>query len=280
MKVVEIVHHTDPACSWCWGLEPVLRRLQVTYGPQVRLTRKMGGMITSLEWEVGEPYVSARARQIARYWLQVSKKVGMPIDPAMWRHNAPESTWPANIAFKAAQFQDLALADRYLRRIREAALLEGRNVGQYPVLLELAAEVGLQPGLMEGAIESGKAKEAFFEDVREGHRGGVSGFPTVFIRFDGKQEKLEGWKPYAEYEQAVERVTQGRLRRQPQPDELAFLQQHERATTHEVAAVLQQPLARASQRLAALAESGAVTRHRLPRATVWLAAPPRRARRK
>ncbi|MBI3953515.1 MAG: DsbA family protein [Chloroflexi bacterium] len=280
MAIVDVVHHTDPACSWCWGLEPTLRRLQVTYGPQLQVTRRMGGIIPSLEWLVGRAYMARRARQIARYWLEVSRKVGMPIDPALWRRNPPESTWPANIAYKAAQFQDPALADRYLRRLREAALLEGRNIGEYPVLLDLAGALGLRVGALEDAIESGRAKEAFFEDVREGHRLGVAGFPTVFVRLDGREVKLEGWKPYAAYEEAVERVSRGRLERRPPPDLLSFLRQVETATTQEVAAVLQQPLARVRGRLVALESAGAIRSRRLPRATVWLAAPPRRTVRK
>ena len=282
MDVVDVVHHTDPACSWCWGMEPVLRRLQVTYGPQVRVVRKMGGIIPSLEWMVGKAYITRRAQQIARYWLQVSKKVGMPINPTMWRRNPPESTWPANIAYKAAQFQDLAVADRYLRRVREAALLEGQNVGEYPTLFELAGEMGLSVGAMEGAVESGQAKEAFFNDVREGHRHSVAGFPTVFIRFGDQEEKLEGWHPYPEYEAAVERLTGGRLERWSIPDPLGFLQQHERATTQEVALVLQQRHESVRRRLASLADEGLVQRRPLPRTTVWVAggtAPPTNGKR-
>jgi predicted DsbA family dithiol-disulfide isomerase len=260
-------------------MEPILRRLQATYGPQIRITRKMGGIIPSLEWMVGSAYMRRRARQIARYWLEVSQKVGMPIDPAMWRRNPPESTWPANIAYKAAQFQDHGLADRYLRRLREAALLEGRCVGEYPVLWELAAKMGLSVGAMEEAVESGRAKEAFFEDVREGHRHGVSGFPTVFVRFDGREEKLEGWKPYPFFDEAVERVSQGRLERLPVPDALTFLSQVETATTHEVAAVLQQPRASVRSRLAAMESVGAIRSRRLPRAVLWLAPAPRPGRR-
>ena len=273
MPVVDIVHHTDPACSWCWGMEPILRRLQVIYGHQVRVTRKMGGVIPSREWMVGDGYMDRQARQIARRWVEVSKKVGMPIDPAMWLHDPPESTWPANIAYKAAQIQDGALADRYLRRVREAALLEGRNVGQYPVLLDLAAEMGLSVGAMERDIEGGQAKEAFFADVREGHRGGVYAFPTVFIRLGEREEKLEGWRPFREYLAAVKRVSGGALQRLPPPDLIAFFSEHGRATTQEVATIFQRPLSTIRRRLAALEAEGVLERHRKRRATIWVATP-------
>jgi hypothetical protein len=33
--VVEIIEYTDPYCTWCWGSEPVLRKLLYVYGDQI-----------------------------------------------------------------------------------------------------------------------------------------------------------------------------------------------------------------------------------------------------
>ncbi|MEK6537003.1 MAG: hypothetical protein AABZ63_05925 [Actinomycetota bacterium] len=43
--VIELIIYTDPYCTWCWGSEPVLRKIQEVYGDQVRLVYKMGGLV-------------------------------------------------------------------------------------------------------------------------------------------------------------------------------------------------------------------------------------------
>jgi predicted DsbA family dithiol-disulfide isomerase len=53
------------------------------------------------------------------------------------------STYPMNIAFKAAQFQSNDLARKFLRRMREAVAAEALNANKTEVLIELAGECGL-----------------------------------------------------------------------------------------------------------------------------------------
>ena len=46
---IELIEFTDPYCTWCWGSEPILRRIQETYGEQVRLRFVMGGLTDDAE---------------------------------------------------------------------------------------------------------------------------------------------------------------------------------------------------------------------------------------
>ena len=41
--VIEIIEFTDPACTWCWGSEPILRKLQYRYKEQLRISFVVGG---------------------------------------------------------------------------------------------------------------------------------------------------------------------------------------------------------------------------------------------
>jgi putative protein-disulfide isomerase len=56
---------------------------------------------------------------------------------------ANPSTYPLNIACKAVQMQDRALAKKFLRRIREASDAETSQTNTTEVLPELASEEGL-----------------------------------------------------------------------------------------------------------------------------------------
>jgi len=45
---LEVLAFTDPVCTWCWGSEPVLRKLQVGYGEQIRIRPVMGGLVEDI----------------------------------------------------------------------------------------------------------------------------------------------------------------------------------------------------------------------------------------
>jgi protein-disulfide isomerase-like protein with CxxC motif len=45
---VEIIEFTDPVCTWCWGSEPILRKLETHYEDQIRLCFVMGGLVKDI----------------------------------------------------------------------------------------------------------------------------------------------------------------------------------------------------------------------------------------
>jgi putative protein-disulfide isomerase len=139
--IIEVVEYQDPYCTWCWGSEPILRKIQELYGGQVKITFKAGGLIETLDEQIAQQWFE----QVAQHWLDASERHGMPVDVHVWQDLQGDfrSTYPANIAYKAAQLQDPDLADTFLRRMREAAAAERRYIHRKEVQVELAREVGL-----------------------------------------------------------------------------------------------------------------------------------------
>ena len=43
--VLDVIEYTDPYCTWCWGSEPILRKIQERYDGQVSVGFKMGGLV-------------------------------------------------------------------------------------------------------------------------------------------------------------------------------------------------------------------------------------------
>ncbi len=41
--ILQITGFTDPYCTWCWGSEPILRKIREVYGAQVSIGFIMGG---------------------------------------------------------------------------------------------------------------------------------------------------------------------------------------------------------------------------------------------
>ena len=120
--LVEVIHYADPWCWWSWGLEPVISRLKEVYGDQIKVLYKMGGVTDYInEWR-SEYQVSED--EALRAWVSESSELtGMPADKDYYLKSKMKSTWPACIAFKAAQLQGEELAEKFLRRLTEVIAL-------------------------------------------------------------------------------------------------------------------------------------------------------------
>lgn len=89
---------------------------------------------------------------------------------------------------KAAELQGPVVGERYLRRLRRAAIAERVQVQQTEARLELAAEVpALDVVAMQAALQDQRAAVACHQDLALGREVGVTGFPTMLFRTAGPQ---------------------------------------------------------------------------------------------
>lgn len=270
-QALEILAFTDPVCTWCWGAEPVLRKLQVGYGDQVRIRPVMGGLVEDIRAfydranAIGGDPEGSNA-QIASHWLEASQRHGMPVRTDGFRLFTAEtiSTYPQNIAFKAAELSDPALAARYLRRLREASAAEARETGRREVLIELASEVGLDLATFIGHLTDGSAERAFRADLEMTRQFGVRGFPTFGLRFGERALLLRGYQTFPAMQAAIEALTEGALQwRAPTPDAdglLGFLRTFGRAAPVELATVFDLSPTDLERLLAGLEAAGHIRR--------------------
>jgi predicted DsbA family dithiol-disulfide isomerase len=133
IAVVSASVFTDPFCPWSWASEPQLRRLSVEFAGTVAITFVFVGLRARIE----------DASDLAWETVEASAASGMPADPRVFMRDPPSSTHPACLALHAvAEQQDGARVGAYLRRLREAIMLEGRRMDSAPALLDAAREVG------------------------------------------------------------------------------------------------------------------------------------------
>lgn len=243
---IEITEFTDPYCTWCWGSEPVLRHALETYGDQLRVRFVMGGLVEDRttfydpangiggeQWE----------RQIAAHWLEASGRHGMPVDMAHFeRVLAMPSTYPANIAYEAAKLQYPELADLYLRRLREAAAIDGLAIHEPDVLADLAAETGLDRERFTRDL-SGPAVDAFAADRELCARYRVHGFPAFLVRVGDREQLLSGYRSFQQFTGLIDLLAGSPVPRQRLvfQDEvvLGFVDKYGSAATREVAEVFE-----------------------------------------
>jgi protein-disulfide isomerase-like protein with CxxC motif len=258
----------DPLCPWSWGNEPRHRALRVAFGASIFWVHRMGGM------EGRVPQVED-ADEAVRRMERVSLRCRMPISPDPFRHRAPCSPIPASIAVKAVGFQDPALEDRYLRRVREAFFVEGRRVDTSEALLALGAEVpGIDLPRMAREMHDRGAKKAFMVDWEAARdplpdarvlepapdTGGMRyAFPTLVIRNRDGAHRILSLEDGLTAQLAAVHALAPDLRPRPSPSIEAFLKAHGSAATEEVALACEVPYDAADADLADMVQDGRVT---------------------
>ena len=137
---VDITFYTDPLCCWSWALEPQWRELRYEFEGNIRWRYCMGGMLPSWKNFHDEVNSVSRPVQMGPVWMHASQISGMPMDTRIWMEDAPASSYPACIAFKGAELQVAAVAELYLRLVREAIMLDGKNIAKQNVLIDIAEQ--------------------------------------------------------------------------------------------------------------------------------------------
>lgn len=204
---IEIIEFTDPACTWCWGSEPLLRKLEYLFGSIIKVGYVMGGLVKDAKTfmdprnSIGGDLTQFN-QQVAKHWLEASKQHGMPVQADGFElfTESNRSTYPMNIAYKAAQFQGEAIANRFLRRMRKAVAAEARQANRTEVLVELANDVGLDISMLITAMRDGSAEQAFKADQDIVRRYSIRGFPSYLLKeVEGKEIVMRGYQTYDDF---------------------------------------------------------------------------------
>lgn len=228
MKRVIITNYTDPVCVWCWGTEPVFRALETHFPELIEFRYVCGGLVENIDQFTdagnGIDGGADRAnRQIMEHWLASADRHGMPIQAEGFHLFSKEypSTFPQNIAYKAAQIASPELADAYLRRLREATLAEARITSKTEVQIELAGEVGVNVEKFIAALHDESAEKKFNADLWVTRSLGVSGFPTFLCKTsEARQVMVRGFQDYKSLSGVISYLTDGELQPvQVPPDE-------------------------------------------------------------
>ena len=275
--MLEVTWFTDPHNIWCWGCEPLVRRLEFAYADSVTLTIRQGGL-----FEDFSPLREQWARMSGGRWTDsvraffeaVAAQHRMPMDSDRMIESVEDfnSTWPACIAAKAADLQGPGPGRRYLRALREAWCLDARAIHRVGVQREVARETGLDVDAFSQALEDGTAERAFQADRAECERLQVTGFPTFTIRAGAASVRLNGWRPWDTIDESLHKVDPSLVPQDMERTESALLRlldSSERWATREVAAVIGLTDDDAELWLEELEGSGRVARQVIGKGLVW-----------
>lgn len=264
---IRVLYFTDPICSSCWGIEPHLRKLKLEYGAFFDLEYRMGGLLSS--WSAYKGNDVRKPEDVAGHWEQAGKHYDMPIDGDVWLEDPLHSSFPAAIAFKAAQLQDGRKALAFYRRIKEMVFLERKNITRIEHLKLAALQTGLDPSQMEVDIH-GQAATDFENDVKMARSFGIKGFPSILFS-DANQQSylLYGVKPYEEFELAIQNWNPMAVKQPINTNYVNLFHHYPTMTTKEYAVLTHKNKAEAETFLNQLFELDRLERYRSKSGYLW-----------
>ncbi len=264
---VKIVHFADPWCWWSWGLEPVLRRLKEVYGDRLEVEYRMGGTFEDVDEWMKEYGVDEKTTVD---WVRESMELTRnSLDPEFIRKSGVRTTYPACLAYKAAELQDRHKAEVYFRRMMETFQVLARP-GTEEELLRLAREAGLDEKRLRKDLHSKEVEEAFQADRQAMERAGAN-FLSLVVSAGGKLERKSEVFTSGPFEEIIDRLAPHLPKRIP-TDILEYLEKHHDLTpAHEIAEVFHIRDEDAQDRLAALEKAKLLRRSNHAKARFWTA---------
>lgn len=162
----------------------------------------MGGLLPSWNHFTDGLNSVSRPAQMGPIWMEASHVSGMPINSRIWISDPPASSYLACIAVKCVALQEPGLSERYLRLLREAVMLQGKNIARQSVLLDLATQLATENpafnvALFRDDLKNDRGIEAFRNDLNEVQSRGINRFPTLILRRALHAPLLiTGYRPY------------------------------------------------------------------------------------
>lgn len=210
---VEITYYTDPLCCWSWALEPQWRRFRFEYRENMSWRYCMGGLIPGWKNFTDPVHSISRPAQMGPLWMEAAHLSGMPIQNKIWAFDAPASSYPACIAVKCAQQQSHEAGEYYLRMLREAIMIEGKNIASQKVLIEQAEELAekyptvLNVEQFKIDLENDAGIEKFRSDLDEVRTKNIRRFPSLVFRRQGHEPLiLQGYRPYIVWQDLMKKL--------------------------------------------------------------------------
>ncbi|MFS0655543.1 DsbA family protein [Bacillus sp. 179-C3.3 HS] len=208
-KSINLYYVTDPICSHCWAIEPVLRRFAEQYGDYFQFHTVMGGLLE--KWHDG-PIDPAngiyKPADVAGHWREVGEYARMPIDGSLMIDNPVQSSYPPSRVFKVIQkHHHDALAFEYLRRAREALFAFNQNISDSAILIKIVNQLGLDGEAIVTEAEQPTGQQLLNEDFQLTRSLGVRGFPTIMmVNEENKGIKIVGGRPLETYVDGLKKV--------------------------------------------------------------------------
>ena len=205
----ELLYLHDPLCGWCYGMSPVIQRVQQEFAGRVEVSVLCGGMVLGEDvGPIGEIW-----DDLGRRLPEVEQVTGLRFGAAFkaageagtYRYDS-EPPSRAIAAFRHLT-QDPARAVAFAHAVQTAFFREGLNLNDAATYDALLAPFGVAVPDFRRRWDSPETARAVQQEFAAVARIGVQGFPTVVLRLGEQGYVLaRGYQPYEQLRQGLEQL--------------------------------------------------------------------------
>ncbi len=218
-KPFQMIYVTDPVCSYCWQVEPELRKFMAHYGHVMDIKILMGGLLPSWDGFADEGNNIRKSSDVGEHWREAASQFGMPIDGTVWNNDPITSSYPASTAFKVVQQISGTSARRYLRAVREAVMVFNENIAKDDVLITVLDRNDRNGKKVVEDIKTPEARALLEEDLSLSRQLGAMSFPTVILLDkEGNGVRVPGMQRFETYEEALGSIAEEMPEAAPLPE--------------------------------------------------------------
>lgn len=241
-KKITLYYTTDPICSHCWALEPVLNSFIEQYGQYFNIEVIMGGLLASWEGFSDGANGIQQPSDVAQHWQEVGQHSRMPIDGTLWLTNPILSSYPPSRVYKVIESKKAGKEAEFLRRAREAVFAFNRNIGEDEVLVDIVNHLGMNGAQIVEEASTESAQQLLEQDFEKSASLGVRGFPTIImVNEENKGVKIVGARALDTYIDALQKICKEQIQAKPVPSLSKLLQHSKRLFSKEIEVMYRTP---------------------------------------
>jgi len=187
--IIVIDYYSDVLCVWAWIAQPRLEELHSQWGNRVAIRHRYLDVFGDSHGKIQRQW--GQSDGFEKFAAHVAKSIApfeqIAVHPDIWAATRPRSSLQAHLVLKAVeQVAGATFVAPTAQRIRQAFFTEARDIGDLPLLLELAAMEGIDVQLLQTALSNGSALAALSEDQHSASALGIRGSPTWVLN-EGRQ---------------------------------------------------------------------------------------------
>ncbi len=175
-------------CSWCWGFADTCLQLVEQLPENVEVVKLLGGLAADTD----EIMPETTRLMVQQNWQRIEQVIpGVQFNYNFWKKCQPRrATYPACRAVIAAREQGRQYDLLMTQKIQQAYYQEARNPSEDDVLVELAAELGLDKNSFAETLSSEQTQQQLLDEISRARSIGINSFPSLLLQFRGGVESV------------------------------------------------------------------------------------------
>ncbi|MBD2714677.1 DsbA family protein [Microvirga sp. STR05] len=200
----ELLYLFDPLCGWCYGMSPVIQRVQQEFAGRLDVSVLCGGMVLGEQagpirhdWQ----YISGALQQVERVTgVEFGAAFRALGEEGSYVQDSEPPSWAINVFRQLNQSQTA----RFAHDIQVAYFRDGADLNEPKTYLPLATAYGVDGAEFLHRLTLPETALATCQEFAAVAKIGVQGFPTSILRVGSQGYVLaRGYQPYETFAEGL-----------------------------------------------------------------------------